>query len=73
MAASLVVAQGLLSFTCCSHHVSEEDLLLSIRKGLEQAGRIGKIIKQLSAGMDHPLHMHLPESKYLKGFLIQLD
>jgi len=73
LATPLVHVQGLLSFTCCSHHVSEDDLLLSIRKGLEQAGRVGKIIKQLSAGMDHPLHMHLPESKYLKGFLIQLD
>ncbi|MBY0282027.1 MAG: class I SAM-dependent rRNA methyltransferase [Alphaproteobacteria bacterium] len=73
LAAPLITSEGLMSFTCCSHHVCEEDLLLSIRKGLEQAGRIGKIIKQLSAGMDHPLHMHLSESKYLKGFLIQLD
>jgi 23S rRNA (cytosine1962-C5)-methyltransferase len=73
MASPLAEKQGLLSFTCCSHHVSEEDLLLSIRKGLQQANREGRIIKQLSASMDHPLHMHLPESKYLKGYLIELD
>ncbi len=73
LAAPLVHKHGILSFTCCSHHVSDEDLLSSIQKGLQQSGRTGKVIKQLSAGMDHPLHLYLPESKYLKGFLLELD
>ncbi|MBX9977761.1 MAG: class I SAM-dependent rRNA methyltransferase [Alphaproteobacteria bacterium] len=71
MAHKCVKKGGYLMFTSCSHHVGLEDLRQVVQQGLRT--RSARIIKHLSAGMDHPVHPHLPETNYLKGFLIQMD
>lgn len=70
MAAPLVRENGFLLFTSCSHHID----LLTLHECLAQGicTRRARIVKNLSAGMDHPIHPYLPESSYLKGFLVQL-
>ncbi|MEI8296030.1 MAG: class I SAM-dependent rRNA methyltransferase [Alphaproteobacteria bacterium] len=73
LAAPLVEKEGLLMITSCSHHVEAELLQEAVAQGLMLAGRVGRILKSLSAGIDHPLHPFLPESAYLKGFLVGLD
>jgi len=73
LAAPLVEQGGLLMITSCSHHVDAALLQEAVAQGLMLAGREGRILKPLSAGIDHPVHPFLPESAYLKGFLVALD
>jgi len=73
LAAPLVEKEGLLMMTSCSHHVDASLLQEAVAQGLLLAGREGRILKSLSASVDHPVHPFLPESAYLKGFLIELD
>jgi 23S rRNA (cytosine1962-C5)-methyltransferase len=37
------------------------------------AARTGRIVREAKAAADHPVHPHLPETAYLKSFLLQLD
>ena len=32
-----------------------------------------RIIRRLGQPVDHPVHLHFPESEYLKGLLLQAD
>ena len=46
---------------------------VEVAKGLAEAKREGQILYTTFAAPDHPVHPSLPESAYLKGFLIRLD
>jgi 23S rRNA (cytosine1962-C5)-methyltransferase len=48
-------------------------LALAPRRGLADAGRIGRILREAGAGPDHPVHPALPESAYLKSLTLALD
>jgi 23S rRNA (cytosine1962-C5)-methyltransferase len=69
----LVSKNGLLMIASCSFHVKEIDLKASLVRALHKNHCEGKIVKTLSAGVDHPIHPLLEESGYLKGFLVALD
>ena len=73
LAAECVAKDGLLFAASCSHNVSENDFLETVRQALTRAGRSGRIIRAAGANLDHPLHPHLDESAYLKSLLLQLD
>ena len=73
LAAKLVAPGGFLFTASCSHNVSPELFGELVAKGLETAGRSGRILRSAGAGPDHPVHPFLPESAYLKGQLLQLD
>jgi 23S rRNA (cytosine1962-C5)-methyltransferase len=68
-AATLVADEGFLAIACCSHNVAAEAFADEVRRGLRDAGRAGRLIRQAGAGPDHPGHPSLPESAYLK-FLV---
>jgi 23S rRNA (cytosine1962-C5)-methyltransferase len=72
LAAPLVAPGGLLFVASCSHHASLEAWAGQIAFGLHRARREGRILYTGGAGLDHPVHPHLPESAYLKAQLIQL-
>ncbi|MBI4184635.1 MAG: class I SAM-dependent rRNA methyltransferase [Proteobacteria bacterium] len=72
-AAALVKPRGLLAISSCSHHVSAEAFAEQVRNALAAAGRAGRILLARGAGPDHPVHLHLPETAYLKSLLVQLD
>jgi 23S rRNA (cytosine1962-C5)-methyltransferase len=44
-----------------------------VRRGLRDAGRSGRLLRQAGAGPDHPSHPALPESAYLKCHVYTLD
>jgi 23S rRNA (cytosine1962-C5)-methyltransferase len=73
LAASLVAPDGILFLASCSHNVSAEDFADSARRGLADAERGGRILRESGAAPDHPLHPALPESAYLKALTIALD
>jgi 23S rRNA (cytosine1962-C5)-methyltransferase len=68
-AATLVGEEGFLAIACCSHNVAPDAFADEVRRGLRDAGRSGRLIRQAGAGPDHPSHPALPESAYLK-FLV---
>ncbi len=73
LAASLVTPGGLLLAASCSHLVSAEDLRAQTARGITEAGRSGRLLRTSGAGPDHPVHLHLAETAYLKALLIELD
>ncbi len=72
LGAALVARHGLLMISSCSHHMTEADLLHETARGLGEAGRSGQWIYRGSAGPDHPIHPHLPESAYLKTLVFAI-
>lgn len=73
LAATLVEAGGFLFIASCSHVVDDPSFEKEVTTGLERAGRTGRILRRAGAAPDHPVHPHLPESRYLKTLLLNLD
>jgi 23S rRNA (cytosine1962-C5)-methyltransferase len=68
-AAALITEEGFLAIACCSHNVPADAFADEVRRGLRDAGRGARLIRQAGAGPDHPSHPALLESAYLK-FLV---
>jgi len=72
-AAGLVSPGGILFAASCSHNVGVPEFAEAVARGLFDAGRQGRILRQAGAGPDHPVHPMLPESAYLKSLTLALD
>lgn len=73
LAAPLVAPGGILFVASCSHHMPAAEFLEEVARGLQAAGRSGRILRLAGAGPDHPVLPDLPESAYLKSATLQLD
>ena len=73
LAAATVKPGGILVICSCSHHMEAGNFLYQVQKGLSDAGRPARVLRQGGAGPDHPLHPALPESGYLKALFLALD
>ncbi|MDH3285133.1 MAG: class I SAM-dependent methyltransferase [Acidobacteriota bacterium] len=62
----------MLSF-CCSFHIDAQSFEEAARAGAEEAGRLCRVIERPGAAPDHPERLELPESRYLKGLLIEIE
>ena len=70
LATPLLAPNAMLATFCCSHHVSQEAFLGAIAAGFSQGRKSAHVIAALGQPMDHPVALHLPETAYLKGFLL---
>lgn len=62
------IADDSIFLTCsCSGAVSEEDLLDVLRRSAAKARREVTILRISGASPDHPVALHIPESRYLKA------
>jgi 23S rRNA (cytosine1962-C5)-methyltransferase len=73
LAARLTAPGGVMFVASCSHNMETEAFAEQVRRGLDDAGRSGRIIRAAGAGPDHPVHPHLPETAYLKALVLALD
>jgi len=73
LCAGVTAPGGLLFMASCSHNAPLDEFTAAVARGLEDAGRTGRIIRTAGAAPDHPVHPHLPESAYLKAVVLQLD
>ena len=73
LAATLVQPEGFLFIASCSHNVEPSALMGEVVRGATAAGRSGRIVREAGAAADHPAHLCLPESAYLKSIVLQLD
>jgi 23S rRNA (cytosine1962-C5)-methyltransferase len=71
-ALQLLPAEGFLATFSCSHHVSREMFLEMIVDACVDAKRSVRILKYLTQPVDHPILPQIPETEYLKGFLLQV-
>ncbi len=60
----------LITFSC-AYHVSEEDLIQSVRKVAMEMGRHFVVVERLYQSKDHPFLLNFPESLYLKGLIFK--
>lgn len=72
-AAALVESGGFLLTGSCSHHMPADRFFDEVTRGINAAGRTGRLLWTHGAGPDHPVHPMLPESAYLKSLVFQLD
>jgi len=73
LAASVTASGGILFLASCSFNVGAAEFAESVRRGLGDAGRNGRIIRVAGADADHPIHPALPETAYLKTMTLVLD
>jgi len=62
---------GLLFTYSCSGAISAELFQKIIAGAATDAGVDARILRRLSAGIDHPMTTNFPEGEYLKGLLLQ--
>ncbi|MEM7745224.1 MAG: class I SAM-dependent rRNA methyltransferase [Pseudomonadota bacterium] len=73
LAAPLVTPGGFLVLCSCSHAAGPEAFHKACVTGISKAGRGGALIHSGRAGPDHPVHIGLPETGYLKALAFRLD
>lgn len=62
---------GYLISCSCSHHVEREMFRDMLATAARQAGREMRLLATLSQSPDHPVLLSVPETEYLKCFLLQ--
>lgn len=68
----LLDREGILATYCCSHHASRELFLQNIVSASVDAKRSLRMIASHSQRLDHPILPAIPETEYLKGFVLQI-
>jgi len=72
-AIELLKPGGILITYSCSYHFQFSDFFQTLARALAQAGRAG-IVKELhTQSSDHPYLFNLPETWYLKGFVVEVS
>lgn len=63
---------GLLAIYSCSGAVTANDLRMALAYAVKDAGVKATIINQLHQSPCHPISVSVPETEYLKGFLVRV-
>jgi 23S rRNA (cytosine1962-C5)-methyltransferase len=64
---------GILASYACSHHVGHDALLGVIGSAAHDARRRVRVLEHCHQPPDHPVLPGMPESEYLRGFLLGVD
>ncbi len=64
---------GRMATFCCTATVGAEEFEAMVREGAEEAAAALTVLARLGPAADHPERLELPESRYLKGLLLQRD
>lgn len=64
---------GMLVSCSCSYHLSEELFRDVLLQAAQAAGRELKLIEARGQSMDHPILLAMPETRYLKCWLLQVS
>ncbi len=62
---------GYLVTTCCSYHVPDNEFLQVLEKAGNRAGRMLRITGHETQAPDHPILLTMPETYYLKCYILQ--
>jgi 23S rRNA (cytosine1962-C5)-methyltransferase len=67
----LVKPEGFIVTSSCSHPVSSENFWKAVRLAAHDAKREFRLIEQRGQSADHPILASMPETRYLKCFILQ--
>ena len=67
----LLEPAGVLATFSCSHHISPDDFADICRAAATDAGVTMRILGALTQSPDHPVLLTVPETRYLKGLLLE--
>lgn len=70
-ALKLLEPNGILVSCSCSMHMSYDDFIQSIRRAGLKAGRELQILERGHQAPDHPVHIAIPETDYLKMVIVR--
>ncbi len=68
----LLTPEGILVTASCSHHFTRDLFLDTIRKAAQDTKRNAMILEERGAAADHPILAMMPETEYLKVFVLQI-
>jgi 23S rRNA (cytosine1962-C5)-methyltransferase len=68
----LTKPEGFLVTSSCSQHVTEQELWTGIRLAARDAKRQVRLLEQRGQAGDHPILATMPETRYLKCFILQV-
>ncbi len=68
----LLSPRGILATFSCSHHVSPAQFEEICRAAAADAGVTVRVLATLSQSRDHPVLLTVPETRYLKGLLLEV-
>eukprot|EP00435_Cladocopium_sp_Y103_P001590 s3007_g1.t1 len=71
-AAQLVAPNGMLFVASCTYSIGERELMGLCSRSLSWAERDYRLVSTGSQAADHPGHLMLPESRYLRALLLHL-
>ncbi len=63
---------GILVSCSCSYQLSKEEFLNMIKSAASDAGELFRIVKELTQSPDHPILLSMPETRYLKGVVLEV-
>lgn len=63
---------GILVTSSCSRHVEREAFLGMLHAAADDAARPARIIAYGQQGADHPIHLRMPETEYLKCVFLEV-
>ncbi len=70
-ALKLLAPEGILITSSCSYHLTEADFLELLRQASRDAHRPVQVLERRAQGTDHPTLLGMPETHYLKCFILR--
>ncbi len=64
---------GILVTCSCSHHVGEAQLLAIAASAAEDEHRAVRLVESRSQSRDHPVHLAMPETRYLTCLILEVQ
>jgi 23S rRNA (cytosine1962-C5)-methyltransferase len=72
LAMELLVEGGILISCSCSFHMNFRDLQTAVSRSAAKLGRSIQLLERGRQSIDHPCHMNIPETEYLKAIYCRL-
>jgi len=72
LAMRLLSPGGILVTSSCSHYLFWQEMLDMLALAAQDAGRSFTILDRTTQGPDHPVLLSMPETEYLRGFVLRL-
>ncbi len=70
-AMKMLTPEGILITSSCSHHLSEADFAELLHEAAQDAHRPIQILERRAQSTDHPILLGMPETHYLKCFILR--
>ena len=64
---------GILATYTCSHHMQDAELRMVLAQAATDARRRVEVLEWCHQPADHPVIVTMPESEYLRGYIVRVD